>query len=247
MHYIRFLKPPRLLPGAGLTLAAKITVTTDLGESFLWEDVALIVEAVSGHDKVIGKGGEFLWKGLDGMRSLEVSVLLSKPRSKGEAIKMLVRPKEQKYASENFEALLDQKEGGIVTVRSTPISTSPSTTTVGMAERVFTTGNKSIHIWEETGESIARHIWYSPFTSPHSGTSPPIHSLTPPQGRRPDPLIPPLQPLAAHIPRHYPPKPPSPPLKAESKHPRTRRRLRNRRHHARNILPHRAYHAHRPP
>jgi len=29
-----------------------------------------------------------------------------------------------------------------------------------LAARLFTAGAKSVTIWEETGESIARHIWY---------------------------------------------------------------------------------------
>jgi predicted nicotinamide N-methyase len=175
MHYIRFLKPPRLLLGSRPLLGAKITVTTDLGETFLWEDVELVVELEFENGAVLGKGTEYLWKGRDGMRSLEVSIPLGKG---SQPIKMLVRPKEQKYALDTFEDILNRnasEEGGIVAVRSTTISTTAPSATVGMAERVFTSGNKSIHISEETGESIARHIWYgsipgtshqSPLTTP---------------------------------------------------------------------------------
>ncbi|EHL02470.1 putative UPF0665 family protein C23C4.06c [Glarea lozoyensis 74030] len=42
-------------------------------------------------------------------------------------------------------------------------ATSSNTSQPPLAERVFNTGKegKDLHIWEETGESIARHIWYA--------------------------------------------------------------------------------------
>lgn len=166
MHYIRFLKPPRLLPGSTPTLVAKITVTTDLGEAFLWEDVSLLVEVEIKNGDTLGKCREYLWKGRDGMRSLEVSVPVTAKKG-AQPIKMLVRPREQKYTTEKFENVLNMdgsEEVGIVAVRSTAVPSTVSSGvvgTVGMAKRVFTSGENSIHIWEETGESIARHIWYS--------------------------------------------------------------------------------------
>ena len=125
-----------------------------------------------------GKGGEYVWRGRDGMRSLElvVPVLVSKGKRKmgGEMVRMLVRPKEEEFAVERFEKVLDNKDsnngGCVVAVRSMAIDVSPGAKGgkapgVGMVERVFSMGvgnnKKRVRIWEETGESIARHIWYA--------------------------------------------------------------------------------------
>jgi hypothetical protein len=184
MHYIRILKPPRLLLASPPSLAAKITITTDLGESFLLVDVALVVELESEDGKIVsipGKTKEFLWKGRNGMRSLEVAIpvpLLSGGKGKvvePKNVRMVIRPREARYAVQTYEQLLfgppsgrnrssePEETGGIVAVRSMTVHLqgSEKISGVGMAERVFLTAlGENIRIWEETGESIARHIWY---------------------------------------------------------------------------------------
>ncbi|KAG0649913.1 non sense mediated decay family [Hyphodiscus hymeniophilus] len=184
MHYIRFLKPPRpLITASPASLSAKITVTTDLGESFLLSNVSLVVELEFKDGTSVlgeGKGREFVWKGRDGMRALEI--LIQVPVSKGgrkigsEMVRMLVGPKEDALAVDSFRKILDMQHqnddsgeiGGIVPIRSMAIDINPGakrddTPGVGMAQRVFSMGSgnsqKGLRIWEETGESIARHIW----------------------------------------------------------------------------------------
>lgn len=184
MHYIRFLKPPRLLSASSstpLSISAKITVTTDLGESFLLANTSLVValELDDGTSLLgVGKGREYVWTGRDGMRSLElvIPIPMSKGKRKmsGQVVRMLVRPKEEGFSVESFEKLLDNKDsdngGCVVTVRSMAIDISSGANGgkapgVGMAERVFSMGagynKRRVRIWEETGESIARHIWYA--------------------------------------------------------------------------------------
>ncbi|TVY32841.1 UPF0665 family protein [Lachnellula subtilissima] len=179
MHYIRFLKPPRLLGGrrgnAPLVLKAKVTVTTDLGESFLWADVDLAVELTDGSGKgVLERGKGYTWKGSEGMRSLEVELLIPASRGKeaGGVLRLLVRPKEDFHAVEDFDRIFGNSNehedtagmGGVMAVRSMAIDipsnqSLPISTSTSMAERTFRFGDSEIHIWEETGESIARHIW----------------------------------------------------------------------------------------
>jgi hypothetical protein len=74
MHYIRFLKPLRLLPGSSPTLGAKVTVTTDLGESFLCLDIPLSAEVwlEDGKNALLAK--VYQWKGSNGMRSFEITL-----------------------------------------------------------------------------------------------------------------------------------------------------------------------------
>jgi len=172
MHYIRFLKSPRIVGmGNEKALVAKITVTTDLGESFLAADLGICVDVVEEDgESVLGPGREYVWKGREGMRSLEVSVSMRKVR-KVERVRMVVAAKGEAYVG-SFESVLGIGErkggilGGVVTVRSMEIdgyTGYPIGT--GLSERVFSSSIRNdlteIHIWEETGESIARHVWYA--------------------------------------------------------------------------------------
>lgn len=165
MHYIRFLKSPKLVTsGREQCLEAKITVTTDLGEAFLAADVEIFVSVVGANGSVVGAGKTHAWKGSEGMRSLGVSVGL---KGRKDVVRMCVSASGD-AAVESFQSVLRGGKGGVVTVRSMGIDTRTGKSIgSGMAERVFTFGSgKEVHIWEETGESIARHIWYVP-----SGTS----------------------------------------------------------------------------
>jgi len=81
-------------------------------------------------------------------------------------VRMVVAAKGEPQV-DSFEGVLASKsQGGIVTVRSMEIDVqSGQATGTGMAERVFSSSLRSdrtgVHIWEETGESIARHVWYA--------------------------------------------------------------------------------------
>jgi len=169
MHYIRFLKPPRVLKGSKLVVKAKVTMTTDLGESFLWDTVDLLVELRDGNGSVVGNGKAFTWKGSDGMRSLEVDVQIteSKHQDLRDGLRMLVRPKDEGSSVATFEAVLRAEDvGRIVPVTSWEIEVNPQKASqqdiIPMAERIFNVERTKLCIWEETGESIARHIWYAP-------------------------------------------------------------------------------------
>lgn len=171
MHYIRIFKQPRLLPLSSSTsssspriLSAKITITTDLGESFLVSDIRLRVEIEVGGVS-IGTGKEYVWKGTNGMRSLEIQIPVRVPREEAWWTTMVVGPAESRFGVDSFEDVFGQSMGNggrIAKVRSRGIDLKTGgTRSEGMAERVFNTGfgrGKEIRIWEETGESIARHI-----------------------------------------------------------------------------------------
>lgn len=173
MHYIRFLKSPRLIDNSlrntPSSLTAKITITTDLGESFLWEDLVVLADLVSEDgETLIGQGIEYAWKGREGMRGLEVSLRIPK-RTEG-VVRMRVRPGSNALDVENFsdgvERVFREGEGNVVGVRSMDVKLSPppfisKEVQLPLAERVFRIGEgkEALHIWEETGESIARHIW----------------------------------------------------------------------------------------
>ncbi|ESZ97481.1 hypothetical protein SBOR_2170 [Sclerotinia borealis F-4128] len=195
MHYIRLFKQPRLLPLSSSassstlrTLSAKITITTDLGESFLMSDVnfhaEIEVDGVS-----VGAGKEYVWKGTNGMRSLEIQIPVRTSREEGRWTTLVVGPAEKIYGVNSFEGVLEEgkgNRGGIAKVRSRSIDLKTGATkSEGMAERVFSTGfgrGEEIRIWEETGESIARHMWdaglvLSSYLSSLQSSSKPVGSL----------------------------------------------------------------------
>jgi len=165
MHYIRFLKVPRLVPVTGtlLVLSAKITITTDLGDAFLAEDIALEVECEDEEGRSRARHRKvYAWRGLSGMRSLDVSVSLTMTATKTEKIRMLVRLSENRHAVDKLETILTDGggEGAVVPVRSSFVALNGQEMAKRRAERLFTTPQcNAIKVWEETGESIARHIW----------------------------------------------------------------------------------------
>ncbi|PVH83220.1 hypothetical protein DL98DRAFT_455559 [Cadophora sp. DSE1049] len=165
MHYIRFLKAPRKIQdSSGLqSLSAVITITTDLGDAFLYSDLPLVVELEDTHGRKLQDGGkakEYVWRGSDGFKGLPVEVPIGiQTMRAGTEVKMVIRAKEEQNMVEDFEHVLGQKasgsgdEGSVVTLRGLPDGN-------GIVERVFKYGNgQDIHVWEESGESIARHVW----------------------------------------------------------------------------------------
>ena len=184
MHYIRFLKPPRLLPASKtsassvLTIATKITITTDLGEAFLLTPLTIVVEIeIDGVVVPFGKGRkgqrEFLWKGNEGMRSLEMEIPLNGirgidlSRDSGK-LRVFIHPVGEDVRGESFGAVLrgsaEGRKGVVIGVRGMDLDMhklmrgEAAGGGMGMAERRFGVAGREIRIWEETGESIARHI-----------------------------------------------------------------------------------------
>ena len=171
MHYIRFLKAPKIARDSHgqQILSAIITITTDLGDAFLYSDLPLVIELEDIHGKKLQDGGkakELIWTSSDGFKGLPVEVPLgiSGVRA-GTDVKMVIKAKEEQHLVDCFDHVLDgsrsgtDDDGSVVTLRGLPDNN-------GMVERVLKYGNeRAIHIWEESGESIARHVWYAPGTS----------------------------------------------------------------------------------
>lgn len=183
MHYIRFLKPPRISPKDG-SIISKITITTDLGESFLALDIGIVADIRNQNNTSIYTTKTqycFTWRGSTAARALEIVLPRPTHVRKDQILQMVVRPEDERYGCESFASVLEDanlvesgdeenewgEKGRVVAVRSMPIDLSgKSTLHMDMAERVFycggdEIGKDAVHIWEETGESIARHIWYS--------------------------------------------------------------------------------------
>jgi hypothetical protein len=160
MRYIRFLKTPRVVTEKGTDkhhIHCLVTITSDLGDSFLPYDVQLSAEVLLSDpsEKIL------VWKTAHwsaGMRSLSITFPSLKSRA-SLRVRVGVEPKS---AFDEYHRLCDQESRGIVSAWSAPFTTSSgSEEAVKLVERRFRLPNHTeVHIWEETGESIARHLWY---------------------------------------------------------------------------------------
>jgi hypothetical protein len=93
------------------------------------------------------------------MRSLSVSLPLVKSQSPSPfRVRIGVV---SKSASDDYTQLCDDDAPGIVSAWSAPCDPSTSSNeTIKLVERRFRLSDEhQVHIWEETGESIARHLW----------------------------------------------------------------------------------------
>lgn len=160
MRYIRFLKTPRIENEKGTSrrhLYCLITITSDLGDSFLPHDIQLAAELLAGVDsgEHVAVWRTVQWTG--GMRSLPITLPLPKSQVPSSLLRLRVGA-EPKRTHDEYAALLEQDARGVVSAWSPPFTAD--TVAVKLVERRFKLPNGPvISIWEETGESIARHLW----------------------------------------------------------------------------------------
>ncbi|KAF2474823.1 uncharacterized protein BDR25DRAFT_255297 [Lindgomyces ingoldianus] len=161
MRYIRFLKLPRIVDGknpAKAHIFCLISITSDLGDSFLPYDVQLFTELCS--EK--GDGKFFIQKTVQWtavMRSLPIRIPLGGSQVVWPAvIRVGIEPS---LSSDDFMKLCDKGSRGVVSAWSAPISPSGGTRDAAkLVERRFAlSAQNKMFILEETGESIARHLW----------------------------------------------------------------------------------------
>lgn len=175
MRYIRFLKTPRLTQvddkhGRPSThIHCLITITSDLGDSFLPCPTTLSAELIhaSPHD-TNNTHHVLVWKTIHwtpGMRSLPVTLPLSARPSLHKwpmRVRISVEPKSE---CDEFASLLQDDSRGVVSAWSAELDPSQGLQQAEKTvERRIRRGDgdgdyASIRILEETGESIARHLW----------------------------------------------------------------------------------------
>ncbi|KAL6708657.1 hypothetical protein ACN47E_002353 [Coniothyrium glycines] len=158
MRYIRFLKCPRVVVAkrsAQHEAQCLITITSDLGDSFLPHDVELAAELLA-----CGQQEQsIVWRTVQwtaGMRSLAVT--LPVPRSRLSSTLRVRVGSRHGATSDTYEALLNTDSRGVVSVWSAEFTTT-SMSTKHVERRFLLAGCDRLSIWEEAGESIARHIW----------------------------------------------------------------------------------------
>jgi hypothetical protein len=162
MRYVRFLKSPRVVTDKGTSrrhVHCLITITSDLGDSFLPYDIQLAAELSATTDvtqEILLVWSTVQWTA--GMRSLPITFPL--PKSQSSLPKLRVRVGgEPKRTHDDFAAISEQDARGVVSAWSPPFTSNENA--VKLVERRFKLPDGPIvSIWEETGESIARHLWY---------------------------------------------------------------------------------------
>ncbi|CAG8220684.1 unnamed protein product [Penicillium nalgiovense] len=157
VYYVRFLKPPRIQQQKGSTyLSALICITTDLGDSFLAEDVDLMVIAENSSRVTFQKSTK--WNA----SNRELAITLG-PLPSNLAQQSIVLTVQVPHPSGH---LISQYPPIPLVVAATSAPFGPRSTPAEklVQRRIQYSGCEPfpMKIWEETGNSIARHIWDVP-------------------------------------------------------------------------------------
>ena len=149
--YIRFLKTPKFYQKSNVRTL--ITVTTDLGDAFYPRDLTLHAMIVTeSEESWMSEWQNVKWK--TGMRSLLITIDHVRTGTPVD-LRLVVNSEKS-------------KEGSIVSLENIPEVLGVWSDTFNWAENIAsdvierryrTQYGKEMAIFEETGESIARHIW----------------------------------------------------------------------------------------
>ena len=156
MRYIRFLKVPKLHEHS---IKAVITVTSDLGETFLDEHLELVAAVwLIGPDPHICLKQNLKWK--PGMRALPFTIDTTR-HNLSWPIRFHVSPIGAPESDRLHQVKKQVRLPRIISIWSDQLNPNRDDESSGTVERRFLLPNlEALSIWEETGESIARHLWY---------------------------------------------------------------------------------------
>ncbi|KAK5201870.1 hypothetical protein LTR16_001164 [Cryomyces antarcticus] len=161
MHYIRFFKTPKLVVnGPTSTLKATISITSDLGDSFYPNDVTLSVTLRSGDSS----GDIYLRKSTKwtaGSRAVPLEFALTDTDIDWPA---------RVHVGLKSSPMLDHFEKRHNTAGDLPSIINVWSDMLSPEEGIFEAkrlverrfmplSNRMLCLWEETGDSIARHLW----------------------------------------------------------------------------------------
>lgn len=162
MRYVRFLKTPRVVSEKGTSkkqISCLVTIASDLGDSFLPYDIQLSAELllVAPQEEVL------VWQTLRwnaGMRCLPITFPWTKSRATSTLrVRLGVEPK---VTYDEYSSFSDDGIRGVTSAWSADFEAQESSHEAEkLVERRFRLASGStVAILEETGESIARHLWY---------------------------------------------------------------------------------------
>ncbi|KAJ5373898.1 hypothetical protein N7517_005904 [Penicillium concentricum] len=155
VYYVRFLKTPRIQQQKGSPyLSALICITTDLGDSFFAEDVDLIVIARDHSSRVLFEK-KTTWNASN--RELAITLGPLPPNLAQQSMVLTVQvPNPPGYSIPQYPPI-----PLVVGATSAPFGPRSAPAEKLVQRQIQYSGCEAspIQIWEETGNSIARHIW----------------------------------------------------------------------------------------
>ncbi|CAM1502425.1 Fc.00g044090.m01.CDS01 [Cosmosporella sp. VM-42] len=182
MHYIRFLRAPKLSGRNRLQIHLLFTITTDLGDSFLWPQKFFELQVTGTATSELGTSswllsvpGKLFWE--PGMRvakpTLDLPGSFQDAIEAGARVQFCVRAAEAKHSADGASRILavpadppryrdEASLRGLVMPAF--VSLNPRVGGVEVCTRKIHLGESGdglgyVEIEEEIGESIARHIW----------------------------------------------------------------------------------------
>ena len=150
--YIRFLKTPKIDQSGHVR--ALITITTDLGDGFYIADVTLYakITMTEGEECWMSEWQTIKWK--SGMRTLWINIV-NVDADPPVDLRLVVSSRQ----SNKGDSILVENIPEILSVWSDTFNRSNSQAGSMIERRYRTVSTSERTIREETGESIARHIW----------------------------------------------------------------------------------------
>ncbi|KAJ5206991.1 hypothetical protein N7491_002378 [Penicillium cf. griseofulvum] len=154
VYYVRFLKTPRIQQQKGsIYLSALICITTDLGDCFFAEDVDLMVVARDHSPRVLFEK-TIKWNASNRELAIILGPFPSNLAQQSMVLTVQV-PNPPGYSIPQYPPI-----PLVVGATSAPFGPRSTPAEKLVQRQIQYSGKASpIQIWEETGNSIARHIW----------------------------------------------------------------------------------------
>ena len=153
VYYIRFLKPPKF-DIKKCIVRALVTITTDLGDDFYPADIGLYAAVISDASKESDTEWErLLWK--RGTRNAWIEIRKTQFEDTG-SMRLLVSTQSTSAADTVLLSNLPE----ILSARCEVFRKEKPQAGDRVERRYRTSLGNQRAIYEDTGESIARHIWY---------------------------------------------------------------------------------------
>ena len=158
MHWIRFLKLPKAAVSKdGKYVAnALVTITTDLGESFLMSDCDLHVWIEYQENEQFPPSSKTAHKWVGGTRQLAIQHHLDCPEA---SITRMVIAMAEDFAAASSPVEQSTSLSKIFAARAIVSAQAHPLHELHVERQLTLPGGSILSIYEESGESIARHVW----------------------------------------------------------------------------------------
>lgn len=162
VFYVRFLKTPRLQKqkAGALSVSALVCITTDLGDAFLAQDVHLLATLSTGRSEKALYQEKLKWTA--GKRELPILLGPFPEYLSRQTLVLGLSAIDARRPETRWNDHLSEESSIplVISGWSAPFGGPQFEVAEKLVERRFgPTERLDLRIWEETGNSIARHIW----------------------------------------------------------------------------------------